>query len=119
MSPAAELNELAARKRLLVAESEVNRRVLQLETARLAASIAKAEEVCRIGRSAYPFVLGLAPIAGWLFSRKAGGVKGIVATATVLLGAFRKIRPLWETLRKTSQSKDGEAEKAAAESSRL
>jgi hypothetical protein len=101
----AEIEELAARKRLLAAESDLNRQALMLEFSHLRASAAKVEKVFRFGTSAYPIVLATAPLAGYFFASKAGPVSKILKSAVWGWQVVRKLRPLWDKWR---QSKDSD-----------
>jgi len=95
----AEVEELAARKRLLVAESDLNREALKLELSRLRASAAKVEQVFSIGKSAYPLVLATAPLAGYFFASKKGPVTNIFKSAVWGWQVVRKLKPLWDKWR--------------------
>ena len=101
----AEVEELAARKRLLAAESDLNRQALMLEFSHLRASAAKVEKVFRFGTSAYPIVLATAPLAGYFFASKAGPVSKIFKSAVWGWQVVQKLRPLWDKWR---QSKDSD-----------
>lgn len=94
-----EVEELAARKRLLAAESDLNRQALKLELSRLRASAAKIEQVLRLGKTAYPVVLATAPLAGYLFASKAGLVAKVLKSAVWGWQIVRKLKPLWDKWR--------------------
>jgi hypothetical protein len=96
----AEVNELAARKRLLVMESELNRRALQHETARIQENLARwKENTLGAGRVAYPWLLAAAPVAGWFVTRKAGRVTGFISKALIGWRLIRRLKPLLSALR--------------------
>lgn len=95
----AEVEELAARKRLLAAESELNRHALESELSRLRASAAKVEQVFRFGKNAYPVVLATAPLAGYFFASKAGAAAKILKSAVWGWQVVRKLKPLWDKWR--------------------
>jgi len=99
-----EVEELAARKRLLAAESDLNRQALKLELSRLRASAAKVEQVFRFGKSAYPVVLATAPLAGYFFASKAGAAAKILKSAVWGWQVVRKLKPFWDKWRKPKES---------------
>jgi hypothetical protein len=101
----AEVEELAARKRLLAAESDLNRQALMSELARLRASAEKVERIFRIGKSAYPVVLATAPLAGYFLASKTGPATKILKSAVWGWQVLRRLKPFWDKWR---QSKPAE-----------
>jgi hypothetical protein len=101
-----EVEELAARKRLLAAESELNRQALKYELGRLRASAAKVEQVFRFGRSAYPVVLATAPLAGYFLASRTGPATRILKSAVWGWQLVRRLKPFWDQWRQ-SKSSDG------------
>jgi len=109
----AEVEELAARKRLLVAESDLNREALKLEFSRVRASTAKVEQIFRFGKSTYPIVLATAPIAGYFLAGKAGAATRILKSAVWGWQVVQRLKPLWDKWR---QSKSAEPKPPEPES---
>src|ERR1051326_1238064 len=96
MFNSAEIEELAARKRLLAAESDLNRQALRAELERVRAWVAKVEKFVRFGRSAYPVVLAASPLAGYFFSSKAGPAKSILNSAVWGWQIIRRLKRFWD-----------------------
>jgi hypothetical protein len=94
-----EVNELAARKRLLAMESELNRQALLHEAAHLEESLARWKEAFSAGRSAYPFLMAAAPVAGWFASRKATGWTGLISKGFIGYRLARRFYDLWRSFR--------------------
>jgi hypothetical protein len=107
MFNAAEVEELAARKRLLAAESDLNRQALLSELSRFRASADKIERVFRFGKSAYPLVLATAPLAGYFLASKTGPVTKILKSAVWGWQLVQRFKPFWDKWR---QSKAEEPE---------
>jgi hypothetical protein len=99
-----EVVELAARKRLLAAESDLNRQALKLELSRLRSSAAKVEQVFRFGKST--LVLATAPLAGFFLAGKAGPAAKILKSAVWGWQVVRRLKPFWDKWR---HSKDSDA----------
>src|SRR5260370_18237134 len=97
----AEVEELAARKRLLAAESDLNRQALMGELSRLRASAEKIERVFRFGKSAYPVVLATAPLAGYFLASKTGPVTKILKSAVWGCQVGQPLKPFWAKWRKS------------------
>jgi hypothetical protein len=98
----AEVGELAARKRLLAAESDLNRQALLSELSRFRASAEKVERVFRFGKSAYPLVLATAPLAGYFLASKTGPVTKILKSAVWGWQVVQRLKPFWDKWRKSS-----------------
>jgi hypothetical protein len=94
-----EVEELAARKRLLAAESDLNRQALMGELSRLRASAEKVERVFRLGKSTYPIVLATAPLAGYFLASKTGPVTKILKSAVWGWQVVQRLKPLWDKWR--------------------
>jgi hypothetical protein len=101
MFNAAEVEELAERKRLLAAESDLNRQALMSELSHLRASAEKVERVFRLGRSAYPLVLATAPLAGYFLSSKSGPVTKILKSAVWGWQVVQRLKPFWDKWRRS------------------
>jgi hypothetical protein len=110
MFNAAEIEELAARKRLLATESDLNRQALRMEMERVRASAAKVEKIFRFGRSAYPVVLAASPLAGYFFASKAGPAKGILKSALWGWQIVRRLKPFWDKWRTSKSSAESPPE---------
>lgn len=96
----AEIDELAARKKLLVMESELNRQALQHETAHIQENLSRwKENTLGAGRTVYPWLLAAAPLAGWFVTRKAGRVTGFISKALIGWRLIRRFMPLISVLR--------------------
>jgi hypothetical protein len=100
-----EIAELTARKRLLTAESELNRQALAMEMSRVRGSFAKSGEAFSVGKSAYPILMVAAPLAGFFMSR-GGGFRGLFDKVLRGWELFQMVKPLWERFRQKSQSED-------------
>ena len=94
-----EVNELAARKRLLAMESELNRQALLHEAAHIQQTVARWKEHLGTGRAAYPFLMAAAPVAGWFVSRKAGRWAGLMSKALLGWRLARHFSALWRSFR--------------------
>jgi hypothetical protein len=93
---AAQLRELAARKRLLVAESELNRHLLAIELARIRPFAARIEAISRFGRSV-PLILAAAlAVAGGFFLAKPNSLRGLISKALIAWQFFNRLKPIWK-----------------------
>lgn len=110
MFNAAEIEQLSARKRLLAAESDLNRQALRMELGQFRASVAKVEKVIRFGRSAYPVVLAASPLAGYFFASKAGPTKSILKSALWGWQLVRRLKPFWDKWRASKPSDESPPE---------
>jgi hypothetical protein len=99
MFNAAEIENLAARKRLLAAESDLNRQALLAEASRLRASAGKMQRVFRFGKTAYPVMLATAPLAGYFLASKTGPVMKIVKSAVWGWQMLQRVKPFWDKWR--------------------
>ena len=104
MFDSAEIKQLAARKTLLAAESDLNRQALRIEMERVRASVAKVEKVVHFGRSAYPVMLAASPLAGYFFATKAGPAKSILKSAVWGWQLVRQLKPFWDKWRESRSS---------------
>src|SRR5262249_35710362 len=104
MFNSAEIEELTSKKRLLAAESDLNRQELMLELSRMRGSAAKFEKVVRFGRTAYPAMLVAAPLAGYFFANKAGPAKNILKSAVWGWQLIQRLKPLWDSWRDSKSS---------------
>jgi len=106
----AEVEELAARKRLLAAESDLNRQALMSELSQLRASAEKVERVFRIGKSAYPLVLATAPLAGYFLASKTGPATKILKSAIWGWQVVQRLKPFWDKWRQSKSEPNPEPE---------
>src|SRR5712675_3486606 len=97
-----EVEELAARKRLLAAESDLNRQALMGELSRLRASVEKVERIFRLGKSTYPIVLATAPLAGYFLASKTGPVTKILKSAIWGWQVVQRLKTFWDKWRKSN-----------------
>ncbi len=93
------LDELQVRKRALVLESNLNRLTLQAEWQNVRAAAGWMGSAGRTFRQARPWLLLLAPLAGFLVARGSGQSRGLFSR---LLSVLRWVRPVlgaWEIWR--------------------
>ena len=95
MFNASEMRELAGRKRLLVAESELNRQALKLEVYHVQASLAGVTGWLQSGRSVWRGLAVAAPLASLMFARKNGTWRGLLKATLAGWQMFKRFRPLW------------------------
>jgi len=105
-----EVEELAARKRLLAAESDLNRQALMSELSRMRASAEKIERVFRFGKSAYPVVLATAPLAGYFLASKTGPATKILKSAVWGWQVLRRLKPFWDKWRQSKAADEDSPE---------
>ncbi len=115
MFDAAEMNELAARKRLLAAESELNRQTLRLEFSRMRASVAGVTDLVQSGRSVWRVLAVAAPLAGLLGSRKNGRWRALARAVLAGWQVFKRIQPIWTAFRAGLQTGQKRHPPASAE----
>lgn len=65
----ARLNELHARKQLLVTQADLQRRLLRLEAENVAAAIRWLDPVYRLWQNVKPFAWAAAPVLGFFLAR--------------------------------------------------
>jgi len=99
MFDAAEMNELAARKRLLTSESELNRQTLRLEFSRMRAYVAGVTDWVHSGRSVWRVLALAAPLAGLLGFRKNGKWRALARAALTGWQVFQRFQPIWTAFR--------------------
>ena len=120
MAGISKIEELQARKRALVTESEICRETLKVELHNLLLYGSSFRKRFEKVRSAGPwFLLAvpiIAPLLGFLFHKKksephpSSGIKGKIATALVGLRLFRKYSPMVSSLVSHFMSKRRSAE---------
>ena len=122
MFQTARVKELASRKRLLVAESELNRQLLAVELMRLRPTMDQARNALNYGRALSPLLLTVGGIAAGLLLTKGDSLKSLLAKVLISWQLFKNLRPLWEQFRggqdratPTNQS-DGEVDGPREES---
>lgn len=94
------MNELAARKRLLVGESELNRQALALELSAISQKTATVERWFALGLKAYPLFKGVITLGSSFRANRRKSSGGLISTigrslglARVFLGFLRKTTP--------------------------
>ncbi len=96
-----EIEELADRKRLLVAESELHRQTLVTEYARLQNSIVGMQAVVESGNSVYRIASSIASLVGGLFlERKKENGSGWLKTALFGWQMAARLKPFWTAFRR-------------------
>ena len=99
MLNASAIKELAARRQLLVAESESHRRALGLELAQLQSTVGAVAHPLQSALSLSRILALGAPLAG-LFLGRAKGRSGVwVKMGLLAWQLFQKVRPLWAGFR--------------------
>ncbi len=96
MSNSAHLRLLAARKQLLIAESDLNRQLLATELSGLKTFVGKAKKAAMLGSLAVPIVLLVARLIRGPRRDRSGGLKGILESATRGFELARAMEPLWK-----------------------
>ena len=102
-----ELDELAYEKRAILAESDLNRLVLQAEMQNLRSATAWVGEATRWPQKAGPLLLVLAPLAGFLLtriSRREDSWFNRVAAATKWIGP---LYTLWRNFSASRKQAEG------------
>lgn len=94
MFATAELSTLQARKKLLVAKSEVYRATLALECARLDERVGWVDRGIGFARQTYPLFVLLAPLAGYFLVARKSIFRGVLAKAALGWQVWRKAWPL-------------------------
>jgi hypothetical protein len=101
------MNELQARKRELLARSDVFRRALVAECAQLEASTAWIARMLQYARLVGPVLAVAAPIAGWAFGSRRKPPKTPPPKRNLLgkmLAGYkfaRQIKPVWDGFRRS------------------
>ena len=104
------MKELEQRKRLLVAESDLNRQALQVELHHIRTSFTRVSGIVRSGRSLTRALLMAAPLATMLVSRRRGRQaqrNGLFKKMLAGYQMFRRFQPLWAAFK--AGRKAGEA----------
>jgi hypothetical protein len=97
---AAKVDDLAARKRLLVAECESHRRAFGLELARLQSSIDALARPVKSALSVSRLLVLAAPIAGYALGRRKRRSRGWFKMGLAGWQLFRRFQPLWQKFRR-------------------
>jgi hypothetical protein len=106
LNPAA-VKDLAARKRLLVAECESHRRAFGLEVAQFQSSAAALARPVRSVLSVSRF-LGLAtPVAGLILGRRKTGSRSLMKMGLLGWQIFKRVQPFWARFRKRRDNRGG------------
>jgi hypothetical protein len=97
---------LNQRKQALLLESHLNRIALQMECENLRAATRPLHQVASVAHRMGPWLLPLAPLAGFLaagFLRKRSGLLGTVGS---LLRSLPPVLALWQQFRRTPGDQD-------------
>lgn len=98
------LAQLQSRKRELLIESELNRRILRLEVGRMAFRAEQFKRGYGWAQSAWKWAL---PFAGFLLARKFKSKQaGVFAKGSMLVSSLRAAWKIWETLRQKHPGTD-------------
>lgn len=108
MFDAAEIEELARRKRLLLAESELNRQALKVEWCQIQTSLAGVTGMVQTGSSVWRLLALAAPLAGFFVSKKSGKWRGLLKAALAGWQVFNRIQPLWASLKQKKHAAENE-----------
>ena len=98
MFATAELSTIQARKKLLLAKSEVYRATLALDCARLDEAVGWVDRGVGFARKSYPLLVLFAPIAGYLLAAKKSLFRGMLTQALLGWQMYRKAWPLVKSL---------------------
>ena len=97
---------LSQRKQALIVESNLNRIALQMEWQNLRAATKPLHQVAAVAHRMGPWLLPLAPLAGFLaagFFRKRSGLLGKV---TSLLSSLPPVLALWQQFHRPASNQD-------------
>ena len=104
MSNSSGITELARRKRLLVAESELNRQALKVDCYDIEASLAGVMGWLQSGRSVWRALAVAAPLASLMFARKNGTWRGLLKATLAGWQMFKRFQPLWDAFKRGRQT---------------
>ena len=94
------VNELAERKRQLLARSEIYRQSISIEVDQIRRTTAWIPRTIHVARVVAPLLMFAVPLAGALFGRKRTTRKralgGIASNVLAGVRLFRWIKPLWD-----------------------
>jgi hypothetical protein len=99
MFPSAEIISWQEKKRQLLLESEINRRVLTLEWSQLKTSFNWTQSVMQKFKSPSPAWLWLAPLAGFFLAKRFRSQNGWFGNALFLWRIGRRILSIWHSLK--------------------
>jgi hypothetical protein len=98
-----EIEHLQLRKQVLLMESELNRRNLELDWSELKGSARSS--VSNLGSglagSIRPWAMGLAPILGFLLIRRWRSSKGLFVKAMLLWQTAKRVLKIWQFMKKS------------------
>jgi hypothetical protein len=94
------ITELARRKRLLVAESELTRQALKVDCYDIQASLAGVMGLLQSGRSVWRALAVAAPLASLMFARKNGTWRGLLKATLAGWQMFKRFQPVWTAFKK-------------------
>jgi hypothetical protein len=107
-----ELDKLAREKQAILAESDLNRLVLQAEIQNLRTATAWVGEAARWPRKAGPLLLVLAPLAGFLLTRGSRREDSWFSRVSAAAKWIGPLYTLWKSL--SASRKEAEAGEPAA-----
>ena len=99
MPASAKVEDLATRKRLLVAECESHRHSFGLELTQLQSSVDALVRPFKSALSLSRLVVLAAPVAGFLLGRRTVRRRGWFKMGLVGWQLFRRVQPLWARFR--------------------
>ncbi len=99
MPDSAKIEDLAARKRLLVAECEAHRHAFNVELAQFQTSVAVLGQPMKSALSISRLAVLAAPVAAFLLGRRKSRSGGVVKIGLIGWQLFRRVKPLWEQFR--------------------
>ncbi len=105
MSDPTRVEDLASRKRLLVAECEAHRRAFSLELAQLQSSTAALAQPVKSAMSVSRLLVLIAPVAGFVLGRRKGRSGGWLKMGLLGWQLFRRFQPLWSQFRSRRQDR--------------
>jgi len=100
MPDSTKVEDLATRKRLLVAECESHRRAFGLELAQLQSSIEALTQPVKSALSASRLLVLAAPVAGFVLGRRTRRSGGWFKMGLAGWQLFRRFQPLWQQFRR-------------------
>ncbi len=89
------MKELAAHKRLLVLESELNRQALRTHCSNVQDRLGRAERFIQVGRTVSPLLLAAVSAGSFFMFSKRKAITGIAGKALFGWQLLRTLKPLW------------------------
>ena len=94
MSKTSAVKELDVRRRLLVAESEVNRPALQIHCSEIQTALSGVSRFIQRGRAISPLLIAGGVVAGVLVARKKPS-RGLLGKALAGWQLLQTVKPIW------------------------